>query len=138
MALDTPQAIVLGVLVASTGAAAAIDIARRRIPNALSLATVVAGITLAATGVSGIPVWSSIAGLVIGFALMLPGHAFGGTGAGDVKLFAGSPARSRVPPPCSTGRRRPGWRSNRRRRTTASRSVRRLPPAASSQCCGEW
>jgi prepilin peptidase CpaA len=30
----------------------------------------------------------AIAGCVIGFALMLPGHIFGATGAGDVKLFA--------------------------------------------------
>ena len=31
---------------------------------------------------------ASLAGLAIGFALMLPGHALGATGAGDVKLMA--------------------------------------------------
>lgn len=39
-------------------------------------------------GVSGISVAASLAGLGLGFALMLPGYFLGGTGAGDVKLFA--------------------------------------------------
>ena len=33
-------------------------------------------------------VGASLAGCVLGLALMLPGHLFGATGAGDVKLFA--------------------------------------------------
>ena len=31
---------------------------------------------------------ASVAGFILGFALMMPGHALGATGAGDVKLFA--------------------------------------------------
>ena len=31
---------------------------------------------------------SALAGLAFGFLMMLPGHVFGATGAGDVKLFA--------------------------------------------------
>lgn len=48
----------------------------------------VLGIGLAAAGVSGISPLASMLGLAIGFVLMLPGHALGATGAGDVKLMA--------------------------------------------------
>ena len=37
---------------------------------------------------SGHSIGAALAGLALGFALMLPGHLFGATGAGDVKLFA--------------------------------------------------
>lgn len=50
--------------------------------------TAIAGVTLAAAGLTGITLWSSLAGLGIGFVLMMPGHVLGATGAGDVKLFA--------------------------------------------------
>jgi prepilin peptidase CpaA len=43
---------------------------------------------LAATGLSGVSLLASFAGFVLGFALMLPGHALGATGAGDVKMMA--------------------------------------------------
>ena len=46
------------------------------------------GLGLAGAGVSGISVGASAAGLVVGLALMLPGHLLGATGAGDVKLMA--------------------------------------------------
>jgi len=45
------------------------------------------GIGLAAFGISGLSVWGSVIGLLIGIALMLPGHLLGATGAGDVKLM---------------------------------------------------
>ena len=48
----------------------------------------ISGLALAAAGVSGVTIAASIAGLVIGLVLMLPGHALGATGAGDVKLMA--------------------------------------------------
>ena len=48
----------------------------------------VTGLALAATGVSGITVAASLAGLVLGLLLMLPGYGLGATGAGDVKLMA--------------------------------------------------
>jgi prepilin peptidase CpaA len=78
----------LAVLTVSTGIATAVDLKHRRIPNVLSLATAVTGLALAAAGITGITLASSLVGLVLGVALMLPGHLFGATGAGDVKLFA--------------------------------------------------
>jgi prepilin peptidase CpaA len=92
MAMSTQHAAVLGVLIVSMSAATAVDLARRRIPNGISLATAAAGLILAVGGVSGISPWSSIAGLVIGLLLMMPGHVLGATGAGDVKLFAAAGA----------------------------------------------
>ena len=86
------HAIVLAALVAGVGTAAVVDVGRRRIPNAISLATAAAGLMLAATGASGVTLTASIAGFAIGFLLMLPGHVLGATGAGDVKLFAASGA----------------------------------------------
>ena len=52
------------------------------------VATAAAGLTLAMVGISSITVSSALAGLAFGFLMMLPGHVFGATGAGDVKLFA--------------------------------------------------
>ena len=88
MEFTGPQAVTLAALAASTGIATIGDLAHRRIPNALSLATAAAGVVLASAGLTGITLWSSLAGLGIGFALMMPGHVLGATGAGDVKLFA--------------------------------------------------
>jgi Flp pilus assembly protein protease CpaA len=51
-----------------------------------------AGVGFAATGVSRISLASSTMGLVIALVMMLPGHVFGGTGAGDVKFFAAAGA----------------------------------------------
>jgi prepilin peptidase CpaA len=92
MHASAPQAVVLAVLVVSMGAATIADVARRRIPNWLSLATAAAGLGLSAAGATGITLWSSMAGVTIGLALMLPGHLLGATGAGDVKLFAAAGA----------------------------------------------
>jgi prepilin peptidase CpaA len=78
----------LAVLVAGALVATIVDIRTRRIPNVLTAAMAAIGIGLAVTGVSGLPLWSSILGLALGLALMMPGHLFGGTGAGDVKLMA--------------------------------------------------
>jgi prepilin peptidase CpaA len=69
-------------------AAAAVDIKKRRIPNPLCLALGTTGLVFAATGVSGISIVSSLAGLSLAFLMMMPGHLLGSTGAGDVKLFA--------------------------------------------------
>ena len=81
-----------GALCSGLGTAALVDATKRRIPNLVSLATAAAGIVLAATHVSSISLTSSLLGFAIGFALMLPGHLFGATGAGDVKLFAAAGA----------------------------------------------
>jgi len=84
----TSDGIALAVLCAGGGAATAVDVASRRIPNSLCLAIAALGILLASTSHSSVTVWSSLAGFVVGFVLMLPGHIFGAMGAGDVKLFA--------------------------------------------------
>ena len=73
---------------AGLGTAAVIDIRQRRIPNVVCVTTAAAGLVLATIGVNSITVTSALAGLAFGFLMMLPGHVFGATGAGDVKLFA--------------------------------------------------
>lgn len=75
-------------LAAGALAATIIDVRSHRIPNALTATMAVVGVGLAASGLSGIALAASIGGLVAGLALMLPGHALGATGAGDVKLMA--------------------------------------------------
>lgn len=74
----------------SSGAlvATVIDIRVRRIPNALTATMAGVGVGLAASGASGISLGASIAGFVLGLALMMPGHVLGATGAGDVKFMA--------------------------------------------------
>ena len=68
--------------------ATVIDIRTRRIPNLLTATMAGIGVALAAAGVSGLSVTGSLVGLVLGLALMMPGHVLGATGAGDVKLMA--------------------------------------------------
>src|SRR4051812_16073961 len=46
------------------------------------------GIGLALMGLSEVSPLASTAGLLVGLMLMMPGHAMGATGAGDVKLMA--------------------------------------------------
>lgn len=65
-----------------------IDLRTRRIPNELTAAMTGIGIGLAATGYSSVTVAGCFAGFLIGLLVMLPGHAMGATGAGDVKLMA--------------------------------------------------
>ena len=84
--------IVLSTLVAGLVLAAAIDLRTRRVPNPLTATLAVLGVGFAVTGISNLTVGASLAGLVLGLALMLPGHLFGGTGGGDVKLFAAAGA----------------------------------------------
>jgi prepilin peptidase CpaA len=72
--------------------ATVVDLRTRRIPNPLTATMAVTGLGLAAAGVSGITLWAALAGLVLGFAFMLPGHWLGATGAGDVKLMAAAGA----------------------------------------------
>lgn len=77
------SALVAGALIASI-----VDIRTRKIPNALTATMAGIGLGLAATGISGLSVWASMAGFALGLALMMPGHLLGATGAGDVKLMA--------------------------------------------------
>jgi prepilin peptidase CpaA len=76
-------ALAAGVLVATI-----VDMRTRRIPNALTATMAGLGIGFAGAGISGISLGAAAFGFIIGFALMLPGHALGATGAGDVKLMA--------------------------------------------------
>jgi prepilin peptidase CpaA len=80
--------IVVAVVALSGIIIAAIDLRTRRIPNLATLAIAGLGLGLSASGASGHTAAAALAGLFLGFLLMLPGHFFGGTGAGDVKLFA--------------------------------------------------
>jgi len=75
-------------LAAGALAATIVDIRTRRIPNALTATMAGVGVGLAASGVSGVSLLASMAGFALGLALMMPGHALGATGAGDVKLMA--------------------------------------------------
>ena len=76
-------ALASGALVATV-----VDIRVRRIPNALTATMAGIGLGLAASGGSGISLGASVVGFILGFALMMPGHALGATGAGDVKFMA--------------------------------------------------
>ena len=78
----------LAVVVTASGLAAAIDLRTGRIPNPLTALVAVTGVGLAGLGLSGHSMAGAFAGALVGFALMLPGHVLGGTGAGDVKLLA--------------------------------------------------
>jgi prepilin peptidase CpaA len=82
------EAVVVAVIGGSGALGAAIDLRSRRVPNWLTLGIAVAGLTLAATRVSGLSLAGAFAGLALGLAVMLPGHLIGATGAGDVKLLA--------------------------------------------------
>jgi prepilin peptidase CpaA len=75
-------------LAAGLGTATVVDIRTRRIPNVLTASMAAAGLGFAAAGVSEISLAAAGLGIVLGLALMLPGHALGATGAGDVKLMA--------------------------------------------------
>jgi prepilin peptidase CpaA len=66
----------------------AFDLRTRRIPNWLTLSITTLGIGLAAAGLTPVSIAGAIGGFGVGLLLMLPGHLVGGTGAGDVKLFA--------------------------------------------------
>lgn len=76
------------VVIAGTVAAAIVDLRTRRVPNALTMLLAALGVALASTGVSHIGLGAAILGGLVGLAVMLPGHVFGATGAGDVKLLA--------------------------------------------------
>ena len=75
--------------VAAGGSASAfVDLRCRRVPNTLTAGIAATGVVFAALHATGLTVAASLAGLVVGLLLMLPGHLIGATGAGDVKLFA--------------------------------------------------
>jgi prepilin peptidase CpaA len=84
--------IVLVALAAGVGAGAFIDLRTRRVPNAVTFPLAAIGVAAAASGMSELTVSGALAGLGLGLLFMLPGYAFGATGAGDVKLLAAAGA----------------------------------------------
>jgi Flp pilus assembly protein protease CpaA len=78
----------LGVVVAATVTAAVTDLRIRRVPNVLTMSVALVGLGLAGAGLGRVGIGASIAGCLIGLAVMLPGHLIGATGGGDVKLLA--------------------------------------------------
>jgi prepilin peptidase CpaA len=84
--------LVPAVLVVGMGTAAVIDLRTRRIPNALTAALAAAGVGLAWFGFGRVGLGASLLGVLIGVLCMLPGHVFGATGAGDVKLLGAAGA----------------------------------------------
>ena len=86
------ETLALTVVIAGTGLAAVIDLRTRRIPNALTSALAVIGVGIAAAKLGPVGFGGALLGCALGLAFMLPGHLFGATGAGDVKLFAAAGA----------------------------------------------
>jgi prepilin peptidase CpaA len=82
------SSIATGVLAGGLLVATVIDLRSRRIPNQLTATMAMLGLALAVTQTSGVSVGASLAGILLGLLLMMPGYALGATGAGDVKLMA--------------------------------------------------
>jgi prepilin peptidase CpaA len=90
--LPLSDVLALGILVLGMGAAALIDLRTRRVPNLLTSALAGLGLGIAAAGLGRVGLGSAVLGILLGLAFMLPGHVFGATGAGDVKLLASAGA----------------------------------------------
>ena len=69
--------------------AACSDIRIHRIPNYVTVPTAILGLAYHTAAPTGMGPWMSLAGLAIGFGLLLVPWLFGGSGMGDVKLLAG-------------------------------------------------
>jgi prepilin peptidase CpaA len=83
-----PTTVVLVGMVTAT----VIDMKTRRIPNTLTASLALAGFALAAAGLGRVSLGAALVGCLLGLMFMLPGHFFGATGAGDVKLLASAGA----------------------------------------------
>jgi prepilin peptidase CpaA len=77
----------LVVIAVGLAIAVVIDVRSRRIPNVVTASMVVAGFGIAAMGF-GVTLAQAALGLLVGLAVLMPGHLIGATGAGDVKLLA--------------------------------------------------
>jgi prepilin peptidase CpaA len=88
MSLRSSDPIVLAAVAVAGVAAAAIDLRTRRVPNALNASIAAMGFALAIMRAGGAGLAIAAAGCALGLVCMLPGHLIGGTGGGDVKLFA--------------------------------------------------
>lgn len=83
-----PETVAFTVIAVATITAAVIDVRTRRVPNALTMSLALVGLALAVAGLGRVGIGASIAGCLVGLALMLPGNLLGATGGGDVKLLA--------------------------------------------------
>ena len=90
--MQNTDALVTAVVAIGMGAAAVIDLRTRRIPNILTATLAAIGIGLAAAGFGRVGLGAALLGCLLGLAFMMPGHIFGATGAGDVKLLAAAGA----------------------------------------------
>ena len=90
--MQSSDALVTAVVAIGMGAAAVIDLRTRRIPNILTATLAAIGIGLAAAGFGRVGLGAALLGCLLGLAFMMPGHIFGATGAGDVKLLAAAGA----------------------------------------------
>ena len=90
--MQNSDALVTAVVAVGMGAAAVIDLRTRRIPNILTATLAAIGIGLAAAGFGRVGLGAALLGCLLGLAFMMPGHIFGATGAGDVKLLAAAGA----------------------------------------------
>jgi hypothetical protein len=90
--MQNSDALVTAIVAVGMGAAAVIDLRTRRIPNILTATMAAAGIGLAAAGFGRVGLGASLLGCLLGLAFMMPGHIFGRTGGGDVKLLAAAGA----------------------------------------------
>jgi prepilin peptidase CpaA len=86
------ELLALAIICVAMSLAAVIDLRTRRVPNALTGALAVTGLGIAAAELGPVGLGGAILGCALGLAFMLPGHILGGTGAGDVKLFAAAGA----------------------------------------------
>lgn len=84
----TSEVIKIAAVLASGGTGAAIDYYTRRVPNVLTVSAAALGVLAAALGLGDLTVSAALVGFFTGLLVMLPGHLFGGTGGGDVKLMA--------------------------------------------------
>ncbi len=82
------SAVAFTVVAAGVLTATAVDLRIRRVPNVLPGSIALIGLGLAATGFGRVGLPWSVAGLLVGLVLMLPGYLIGATGGGDVKLLA--------------------------------------------------
>jgi prepilin peptidase CpaA len=80
-------ALKLGAFLALLAAAAILDLRDRRLPNALTVGGVAAGVLLDAALVRGLPS-AALVGAALGVGVGFPLFALGAVGAGDAKLFA--------------------------------------------------
>ena len=108
----------------------------RRVPNAVTMSLAGAGMLLAASGLGRVGVMAALAGGLLGFALMLPGHFLGATGAGDVKLLSAlgtllGPVEHLVGIPHGDDCRRHPCRRRRRAPWSAARRRERDRPSSS-------